>query len=69
MRPLAEPIRANRDAANASGPGSDIATIREVTVRTRSESARNARAVASLDYEVLQRGLDHNSDHAGAPTA
>ncbi|HYN76433.1 MAG TPA: nucleotidyltransferase domain-containing protein [Lamprocystis sp. (in: g-proteobacteria)] len=29
----------------------------DLVVRTRSESARNARAVSSLDYEVLQRGV------------
>jgi uncharacterized protein len=29
----------------------------DLVVRTRSESARNAQAVSSLDYEVLQRGV------------
>jgi uncharacterized protein len=29
----------------------------DLVVRTRTESARNARAVSSLDYEVLQRGV------------
>jgi len=29
----------------------------DLVVRTRSESARNARAVSSLDYEVLRRGV------------
>ncbi len=29
----------------------------DLVVRTRSESACNARALSSLDYEVLQRGV------------
>jgi predicted nucleotidyltransferase len=29
----------------------------DLVVRTRSESAQNARAVSSLDHEVLQRGV------------
>jgi len=29
----------------------------DLVVRTRSESASNARAVSSLDYEVLRRGV------------